>query len=119
MRKTFRILVLARSYYLRPYDDTIRARLKKAKRKYKASYPHGSRFRYKVNLNFKPFRVRRRFLGWIVALLFRQRRGYRLVDHVFTLHLLSRIYMVLRRKRPKLVPKFARKTAMGIDAVFR
>jgi hypothetical protein len=119
MRRTFEILVLARSYYLMPFDDTIRSRLKKAKKAYKAAYPRGSRFRYKVHLSFKPFRVRRRFLGWMFALVFRQRRGYRLVDHVFTLHLLSRIYRLLRRRRPKLVPKFARKTAMGIDTVFR
>jgi hypothetical protein len=119
MRRTFEILVLARSYYLRPYDEKIRKRLKKAKKAYKAAYPHGSRFRYKVKLDFKPFRVRRRFLGWVFALLLRRRRGYRLVDHLFSLHLLSMIYRLLRRRKPKLVPKFARKTAMGIDTVFR
>jgi hypothetical protein len=119
MRETFKILILARSYYLRPYDDTVRASLKKAKKAYKSAYPRGSRSRYKVHLSFKPFRVRRRFLGWVFALVLRQRRGYRLVDHVFTLHLLSIVYRTLRRRKPKLVPKFARKSAMGIDAIFR
>lgn len=41
-----------------------------------------------------------------------------LIDRIVTLHLLGLVYRLFRRTRPKMVPKFARKRAMGIDAVF-
>ncbi len=118
MERTFGILLLAREYFLLPYDDDIRQRLKAAKKAYKKAYPKGSRARYAVRLNFKPFRVRRRFLSWALAIALRQRRGYRLVDSLFTMHLLSVVYRICKRARPDWVPKFARKSAMGIDTIF-
>ena len=118
MERTFEILLLAREYFLLPYDDDIRQRLKTAKRAYKKAYPKGSRPRYAVRLNFKPFRVRRRFVSWSLAIALRQRRGYRLVDNLFTLHLLSLVYHAFKRARPDWIPKFARKSAMGIDTIF-
>jgi hypothetical protein len=118
MERTFEILLLAREYFLLPYDDEIRQRLKKAKKAYKKAYPKGSRPRYAVRLNFKPFRVRRRFVGWSLAIALRQRRGYRIVDSLFTMHLLSLVYHAFKRARPDWIPKFARKSAMGIDTVF-
>jgi len=118
MERTFEILLLAREYFLMPYDDDIRLRLKTAKKAYKKAYPKGTRPRYTVRLNFKPFRVQRRFLGWSLAIALRQRRGYRLVDSLFTLHLLSLVYHAFKRARPDWIPKFARKSAMGIDTIF-
>lgn len=119
MRHTFTLLALAREYYLLPYSEELRARLKQAKKDYKLRYPAGSRPRYKVKLSFKPLRVRRRYLGWLVDLLLRRQRRYRLLDHLLTLHLLSFTYRLVHVSRPKLIPKFARKRAMGLEAIFK
>lgn len=119
MKRTFKVLTLARQYFFYPYDESISKRLKKEKKKYKKAYPNGTRPRYAIRLDFKPFRLQRRFLHWGVTLLLRRRRGYRLIDHVFTIHLLSFIYRIVRSTRTRLIPKFARKRAMGIDTIFR
>ena len=120
MKRTFKILALARQYYFHPYDEAISQRLKKAKKKYKKAYPPGTRPRYAIKLSFKPFRLRRRFLAWAFALLLRRQRAYRLLDRVFSIHLLSFMYRLLRTTvRSKWIPKFARKRAMGIDTVLR
>jgi hypothetical protein len=119
MRDTFRLLALAREYYLLPYSEDLRARLKQEKKDYKNQYPAGSRPRYKIKLSFKPFQVKRRYLGWLLNLLLRRQRGYRLLDHLLTLHLLSFTYRLLHVSRPKLIPKFARKRAMGLETIFK
>ena len=119
MQRTFKILALAREYFFYPYNERIRERLSRAKKRYKKAYPRGSRPRYMVRLDFEPFRVRRRFLHWFLAIALRRRRGYRLVDQIFTIHLLSVVYRVIRTKRSHWIPKFMRKSAMGIDTVFR
>ena len=119
MKRTFKILALARQYFFYPYDEAIRKRLKKTSKKYKKAYPPGTRYRYAIKLSFKPFHIRRVFLGWAFALLLRRQRGYRLIDHFFTIHLLSLLYRLVRTTRSKWIPKFARKSAMGIDTVFR
>jgi hypothetical protein len=49
----------------------------------------------------------------------RTKRGYRLVDYLITIHLLGAFYRLLVWINPKVIPKFARKQAMGIGAIFR
>jgi hypothetical protein len=119
MRDTFEILALAREYYFRPYSGEIRLRLEQAKRRYKELYPKGGRPRYRVKLDFDRFRLGSRELGWLLQLTTRRRRGYRLIDRVLMLHVLSVLYRLVRRASPRWIPKFARKAAMGIDVVFR
>ena len=53
------------------------------------------------------------------ALLLRRRRGYRLLDHVFTLNLLGVAFRLFRPRDPKRMPKFLRKSAMGVETLFR
>lgn len=119
MYDTFTLLYLAREYYYLPYDNSVSDRLKKAKKRYKKKYPRSVRYRYAVQLNFEPFRIRKSFLNWSLALLLRRTRGYRLVDQIFTIHLLSFIYRLVRSRRASWIPKFARKSAMGVDTVFK
>ena len=46
--------------------------------------------------------------------------GYRTVlDHLLTIRVLSWIYRLFRATRGDALPKFARKTAMGVDVLFR
>lgn len=119
MRDTFEILALAREYYFGGQAEETRERIAEAKRAYKTRWPKSLRPRYRVRLDYSRFWLEPRQLGWAARVAFRNRRGYRLLDHVVTLHLLGLLYRLFRRARPKLVPKFARKRAMGIDAVFR
>ena len=72
-----------------------------------------------MKLDFKPFKINRRYIALFFNHLVRRTPGYRFVDKIIGLRLLSIAYFVLKRSRPKLVPKIARKSAMGIDAIFK
>jgi hypothetical protein len=72
-----------------------------------------------VKTDFQPLYFKRRYLGWAIQVLMRRKRGYRFIDRILTLHVLSMIYRVIARRRPNWIPKFARESAMGVDAVFR
>ncbi len=120
MEDTFRLLALAREYYFGSGEKEIEERIRSAKKAYKAKYPKGgTRYRYRIKLDFTPLMFQPRYLNWGFRLLFRRQRGYRLVDRVVTLHALSLVYRWVARRRPHWVPKFARESAMGVDAVFR
>jgi len=120
MQDTFQLLALAREYLFGAEDEQIIERLRTAKKAYKAKYPKsGARYRYRVKLDFTPLMLQPRYLHWGISLLFRRQRGYRVVDRIVTLHLLSMIYRVIARRRPHWVPAFARESAMGVDVVFR
>lgn len=119
MADTFALLALAREYYFLPYTDEIRQRLKKAKKQYKNHYPKSCRPRYRIKTNFTPFTLRSRHLGWLLRISLRNKRGYRVLDYLLTLHLLSLVYFFITRTKPEIVPAVARKSAMGIGAIFR
>lgn len=119
MADTFAVLALAREYYFLPYSDEIRQRLRIAKKKYKKQYPKSSRPRYRIKTDFTPFTLRSRHLGWLLRISLRNRRGYRVLDYLLTLHFLSIVYRLITKTRPEIIPKFARKSAMGIDTIFR
>ncbi len=114
-----RIVCLARRYYFLPYDEKIVTALKSAKAAYKRQWPKTARQRYRIKLSFTPFQVKRRTLGWLAGLLLRKKRGYRLIDHLFTLHLLGFAYRAFKPRRKQDMPKFLRKSAMGIDSLFK
>ncbi len=119
MEYTLGIIALGREYFFRPEEEGIRKRLEKAKKKYKKRYPRGSRYRYTVKLDFKPFKLNARYIALFFNHLVRRKPAYRFVDKIIGLRLLSIAYFVLKRSRPKRIPKIARKSAMGIDAIFK
>ena len=119
MEATFGILALGREYLMRPFDESVAEKLKRAKKEYKKKYPRGTRFRYAVKLDFKPFRMKSWHIRWLFKHLVRDDCRYRLVDRVLTVRLISVGWWILKRARPRMIPKFARKSAMGIDAVFK
>lgn len=119
MEYTFGLIALAREYFLRRDDEEMRVRLEKTKKQYKRRYPRGSRYRYSVKYDFKPFRLGKRSIGLCLRYLLRRTPDYRFIDKIIGLRLLSFVYFALKRSRPKIVPKIARKSAMGLDAVFK
>jgi hypothetical protein len=120
MEDTFRILALAREYYLRPFSEDAAVRLREAKRAYKAKYPKsGSRYRYRVKITFRPFWLKRKPLALALFVLLRRRSRYRWLDRFLLVHLLSLTYRLIAKRRPHWIPEFARESAMGMEAIFR
>ena len=119
MQDTFTLMALARSYYFRAWNPEIVAAIKEAKDKYKEKWPRSERSRYRIKTDFEPFRVKRRTIGFASRFLLRKRRGYRLWDHLVVLSLLSFAYRIVGRHGEKVLPKFVRKSAMGIESVMR
>jgi hypothetical protein len=119
MRDFFGIILLARRYYFLPFDETSAEQIRLAKKAYKKLYPATVRERFRIKISFTPFRIKRRTLSWASSLLLRKQRGYRIVDHLFTLHFLGFIYRIFKPRDPKKIPKLLRKSAMGVDALFK
>jgi len=119
MRDTFRLIALARRYYFLPLDPDLPVVIETAKQAYQLRWPRPARQRYRIRTSFAPFPVRRRTLRWASALLLRKRRGYRLIDRLLTLWLLGALYRLLRPAARRSIPKFLRKSAMGIDSVLK
>jgi len=119
MEDSFKILALARNYYFLADSSRAIAKIKKAKRRYKKRYPKTSRPRYRIKTNYKPVPLSLRHIKPMLRVALRTKRGYRIVDHLFTIHLLGACYRLLVRINPGMIPKFARKQAMGIGAIFR
>lgn len=115
MRDSFEILALARVYYFREFSPEIVARLEQAREAYRARHAT----RYSVHLDFKPVPIRTARLRWYLRILFREQRGYRLVDRIFTIRILGWLYPLLQRMGVSFLPAFSRKQAMGIDSVFK
>jgi hypothetical protein len=120
MRDTFAILLLARRYYFELPSSQLEAEILSAKAIYKQRWPRPHRQRYRVRTSFEHLNLNARTLRWLFVLLVRRQRGYRAVlDHFFTLRVLSWAWRLLRSRNEKALPKLARKTAMGVDALFR
>ena len=119
MRDFFNIILLARRYYFLPFDQSLAEQIHLAKKAYKKRYPSTERERYRIKVSFTPFHIKRRTLSWVSSILLRKQRGYRIIDHLFTLHILSFAYRMFKPRDPKKIPKLLRKSAMGIDVLFK
>jgi hypothetical protein len=119
MRDFFGIILLARRYYFLPFDEALAERIRIAKKTYKNRYPSTERDRFKIKVSFDPFHIRRRTLSWAALIFLRKQRGYRVIDHLFTLHLLGIAYRFFKPRYPKKIPKLLRKSAMGMDVLFK
>lgn len=120
MRDTYGILLLARRFYFETRRDGLEEEILAAKSAYKKRWPRGNRQRYRVRTSFEPLQVRGRTVRWILRLLVRRQRGYRTVlDHLFTIRVLSWTYRLFHARTEKSMPKMVKKTAMGVDVLFR
>lgn len=119
MSDFFHLILLARRYYFLPFDDTLTNQIQAEKREYKQRWPSESRQRYRIKVSFKPFPVKRRTLALAAGILLRRKRGYRWVDRIFILQLSGLAFRILRPRDPAAMPKFLRKSAMGVDVLFK
>ena len=79
----------------------------------------GSQPRYRISTNYDPVLTGLSQLNLLTRVTLRTKRGYRIVDYLFTIHLLGVLYRLLVMVYPRVIPKFARKHAMGIGTIFR
>jgi hypothetical protein len=119
MRDFFELILLARRYYFLPFDETICTQIREAKIAYKIRWPKELRQRYRIKVSFDPFPLKRQTLALAARLLLRRKRGYRWFDRIFTLYLSGYAYRLFRPRDPKKMPKFLRKSAMGVDTLFK
>lgn len=112
---TFTILHAARRYFFDDDTSAHEARLIELKQRYRETYKR----HYAVRLNFERSHLSRRHITWAARFLFREQRGYRMIDRLFLLRLLGLIHPVVTRLSRRAFPKYARRLAMGIDTVFR
>ena len=117
MRDFFHLLVLARRYYFLPYDREITEAIERAKKDYKKRWP--AEQRYRIKTSYKRLPIKRRTMGLISRILLRRQRGYRVVDRVLLLYLTGLAYRLFQRRDPARIPKFLRKSAMGVDVLFK
>lgn len=114
---TFRVLAAARRYYLAtPYTDSLRREVEILTEEYTRKYPDRA---YHVLMDFRPVRMRKRVMKLIMALVFRDRRGYRWIDYVFTIHVLAFIHPFIRRICRGVIPSFAEQQAMGYETLLK
>jgi len=118
MEDTFELIALAKEYYVVDFDDELRARIKKAKRAYKQKYPRSVRQRYRLKVNYSRFKFSLRKIKIATAFMLRRKRRYRILDHLFTLHLLRYVYRVFKKRNEEQIPDFLKDSAMGIDVLF-
>ncbi len=114
-RDTFQILAAAREYFFLPPAPEREQKLRDLVRTYQTAHP--SRH-YAVRLDFRPVSFKRHTLARIIRILVRRQRGYRWMDRIVTLRLLSWLYPLVRR-RTAMLPDFVFDRAMGIDTIFK
>lgn len=119
MQDFFHLILLARRYYFQPFDDALAAQIYSAKAAYKQRWPKEIRQRYRIRISFDPFPVKRRTLAIAARLLLRQKRGYRWLDWIVILPLSGLAFRLLRPRDPEAMPKFLRKSAMGVETLFK
>ena len=112
---TYVILAVAREYYFGVFSPELRNRLESLRYAYRTTYAH----HYSIQLDFTPVQTSRRLMYRVISILVRKRRGYRRLDRWLLIRLLSLFAILIRSRRLSLVPDFAHKQAMGLDAVLR
>ncbi len=117
MADTFEILACSRAFYLLENPEKEIPHLKMLKIKYKEKYR--DRRPFKVKIRVEGFRWSQHSLGLLYRFFLREKRGYRYIDHLVTLRLLTWIYPILRILGGRWIPSYARKRAMGIDTLFK
>jgi hypothetical protein len=112
---TFKILAVAREYYFGPYDEEIAERLRQLRSDYVAKHEE----RYTVRLDFSVFPLPRRRIGLMLALWVRNRRGYRMIDRVLMVGMLSWFSPVFLISRHKANSELLSNRAMGIGTILK
>ncbi len=117
MRDWMAILLCVRRYCLGPRDEELEKRIAEVKRAYKERWPKVRRYRIRISsggLGYPSTAV-----GAMARMFFRSGSAYRVWDRCFVLPMPGVLYRSLHCCSPDSLPKFLRKSAMGVDVVLR
>lgn len=117
MRDLMGILLLARRYCLGGQDAGWEAMLAEAKRAYKDRWPKVRRYRIRISTGGQGYPPH--LVAAAARVFLRRGRDYRVWDRWFVVPVPGVLYRSLHRCRPESLPKFLRKSAMGVDVVLR
>jgi hypothetical protein len=112
---TFELLASVREYFFGEATPALQERVHALHQRYRATY----RQRYTIHTTEAPGVLHSRYVPVLLRLLLRQQRGYRLIDHLLMLQLLTLAYPFLRRWSRWLFPPSTRTHGMGIEAVLK
>lgn len=112
---TFKILAAAREYYFGIFGPNRIERLYALKADYERKYPA----HYSVRLDLSNFRMPRYHMRLIFALLFRSQRGYRWLDRLLLIRLLSLLSPLLALRRKDATGDHLADQAMGLHTVLK
>jgi hypothetical protein len=112
---TFRMLAAAREYYFGIFSPDRVEQLYASRAAYEGKYPA----HYAVRLDFSRFRMPRYQLRLAFALFFRSQRGYRWLDRLLLIRLLSLLSPLLALRRCRAAEDRLTDQAMGIRAVLK
>lgn len=112
---TFHILAQAREYYFGAFDQKIVQSLQHSRKEYMRRYKQ----RYTIRLDFSPLDVSRRRISFFLGLWMRKRRGYRIIDRILMINLLSWFSPVFLLTRQKTNSRLLNNRAMGIETVMK
>ena len=115
MEATFRLIALAREYFLGEWWLFTADRIGSAVREYRRKYPDG----FEIETDFSPFHSGTRPAKLALSLALRRRPAYRLLDSLVIVRLARFIYPLLGMCKNKPLPDFAHTTAMGIETLLK
>jgi hypothetical protein len=112
---TFEILATVREFYFGANPASAVRRLLELKARYQAR--HAQRYAVKVDVTHAGIPHRR--LKLLLRVLLRRQRGYRMLDRLVLIRLLSWLGPLLRLHQTRALPSIARRQAMGLHTVLR
>jgi len=105
MESTFDTLAFSRDYYFRPDSKVIRDDLEASVKRYRSKYHrNGVRRRFAVKLDLDPMPLNRRFIVLFSQWIWAKKPGFRVIDEMIKLRILSLFSRFLRRSRPTWTP---------------
>jgi len=113
--ETFRIVALAREYFLGDGDEAIRQRISTEVEGYCRRYPDG----FRLEVDFSLLHIGKFVLKSVFALCLRSSPSYRRIDTLFLLRMTGWVYPFIKRWERRRLPQFSRKQAMGIQVFFK
>jgi hypothetical protein len=110
---TFFLFAKARELMYSNIDAAKIKKFKKLSKEYKLQYPKTYRFYVKLE------KERWRLLSFIIKILVRHSKEYRMIDKILFNRLTSHLYMYLYRVAKKRFPKFLNNQAMPVEILFK
>ena len=112
---TFELLATAREYFFSDAPVAIQERLAILHKRYRATH----RQRYALQSAEAAGVLHSRYFPFLLRIVLREQRGYRLIDHLLVLQLPTLLTPLLRRWYRQIFPPSTRAHGMGIEVVLK